>query len=183
MTQTRREFLKTAASSTAAVGLAGCAAQAPTPAPAPVPASRVATPSAGDASVRDLTALALDAARSAGAQYADVRVSRNRNQSVFTREQRVQGISDNETFGFGVRVLVDGAWGFAASADLTREEVQRVARQAVAQARANRRAMARPVQLAPVTPVRNATWRSECKVDPFDVSVEDKVALLLAANE
>src|SRR5689334_18831650 len=140
MTQTRREFLKTAASSTAAIGLAGCAAQSPTPAPAPAsasasaPATTVATASAsaGDASVRDLTTLALDAARSAGAQYADVRVSRNRNQSIFTREQRVQGIADNETFGFGVRVLVDGAWGFAASADLTRDEVQRVARQAVA---------------------------------------------------
>ena len=64
--------------------------------------------------------VALDAARSAGAQYADVRISRNRNQSVNTRERRVQGIQDNETFGFGVRTLVGGAWGFAASSDLTR---------------------------------------------------------------
>ncbi|HSH64978.1 MAG TPA: DNA gyrase modulator, partial [Bacteroidia bacterium] len=58
-----------------------------------------------------------------------------------TREQLVQALVDNETYGFGVRALVDGAWGFAASRDLTREEVMRVARQAVAQARANRSAL------------------------------------------
>ena len=88
--------------------------------------------------------LALDAARSAGAQYADVRISRNRVQSINTRERRVQGLSDNETFGFGVRTLVNGAWGFAASSDLTRDEVARVARQAAAQAKANRAALVQP---------------------------------------
>jgi len=54
--------------------------------------------------------LAVDAARSAGAEYADVRISRNRVQSISTRERRVQGLSDNETVGFGVRTLVGGAW-------------------------------------------------------------------------
>lgn len=126
---------------------------------------------------------ALDAARSAGAEYADVRISRNRRQSISTRERRVQGLSDTETFGFGVRVLVNGAWGFAASRDLTRDEVVRVARQAVAQAKANRAALLRPVVLAPVTPTPNGTWRSPAEIDPFDVAIEEKVALLLAANE
>src|SRR5688500_20298151 len=82
--------------------------------------------------------LALEAAKSAGASYADIRISRNRNQAIFTREQRVQNLVDNETFGLGVRVLVGGAWGFASSRDLAREEVTRVARQAGAQARATR---------------------------------------------
>jgi TldD protein len=127
---------------------------------------------------------ALDAAKSAGASYADVRISRNRNQSVFTRERRVQGVVDNETLGFGVRVLVDGAWGFAASRELSRDEVAAVAKQAVAQARANRTALVRPVELAPVTPTPNGTWRGDwIKTDPFDVAIEDKVALLLQANE
>ena len=127
---------------------------------------------------------ALDAARSAGAGYADVRISRNRNQRVFTRERRVQGVTDNETFGFGVRVLVDGAWGFAASRDLSRDEVVAVARQAVEQARANRSALVRPVELAPVRPTPNGTWRGAwVETDPFDVTIEDKVALLLDANE
>ncbi|MDQ3697365.1 MAG: TldD/PmbA family protein [Gemmatimonadota bacterium] len=127
---------------------------------------------------------ALDAARSAGAGYADVRISRNRNQSIFTRERRVQGLSDNETFGFGVRVLVNGAWGFAASHELTGDEVVAVARQAVAQARANRSALVRPVDLAPVTPTANGAWRGPwIKSDPFEVPIEEKVALLLQANE
>ena len=90
--------------------------------------------------------------------------------------------SDNETFGFGVRVLVDGAWGFAASRDLTRDEVARVARQAVTQARANRTTMVRPVTLAPVTPTPDGAWRGPARVDPFDVPIEEKVSLLLAAN-
>ena len=127
---------------------------------------------------------ALDAARSAGASYADVRISRNRNQSLFTRERRVQGVTDNETFGFGVRVLVNGAWGFAASRELSRDEVVTVAQQAVAQARANRSALVRPVELAPVRPTPNGTWRGPwIETDPFDVAIEDKVAMLLEANE
>ena len=126
--------------------------------------------------------LALDAAKSAGASYADVRISRNRNQAISTRERRVQNLVDNETFGFGVRVLVDGAWGFAASRELTRDEVSRIARQAVAQARANRTTLVRPVTLAPVTPTPDGTWRGPARIDPFDVPIEEKVELLLAAN-
>jgi len=127
--------------------------------------------------------LALDAARSAGAQYADVRISRNRVQSISTRERRVQGLSDNETFGFGVRTLVGGAWGFAASSELTRDEVARIARQAVAQAQANRAALVRPVVLAAAPATKDGVWRGPAKIDPFDVPIEEKVALLLSANE
>ncbi|HEY9427337.1 MAG TPA: TldD/PmbA family protein [Gemmatimonadaceae bacterium] len=185
MAQSRREFLKTTSAAAAALGLTACgAAQRPVEeAPSPVPSSNNPAAGSGDPSFRELALLALDAAKASGASYADVRISRNRNQRIFTRERRVQGITDRETFGFGVRVLVDGAWGFAASRDLTRDEVPRVAKQAVAQARANRSALVRPVVLAPVTPVPNGVWRSPAKTDPFDVAIEDKVALLLAANE
>jgi len=132
--------------------------------------------------VKELAALALEAAKSAGADYADVRFVRNRNQNVSTREQRVSGVSDNETYGFGIRTLVTGSWGFAASRDLTKDEVTRVAKQAVAQARANRSALVRPVVLAP-SPAVNGTWNSPIEIDPFNVTIEDKVALLLKANE
>jgi TldD protein len=178
--QTRREFLTHAAAATAAIGITGCApAAAPAP---PAPASPAPSTGGGDPTFKDLAMLALDAAKSAGASYADVRISRNRNQALFTRERRVQNLVDNETFGFGVRVLVDGAWGFAASRELTRDEVSRVARQAVDQARANRTTLVRPVTLAPVTPTANGTWRSPARIDPFDVPIEQKVELLLAAN-
>ena len=127
---------------------------------------------------------ALEAAKGAGAQYADIRISRNQTQNVFTRERRVQGVVDNETFGFGLRVLVDGAWGFAASSTLTPEEVVRVARQAAAQGKSNRAAQRKPVVLAPGGPaVPNGVWRSPIARDPFEVPIEEKIALLLAANE
>ncbi len=137
---------------------------------------------AAEPNVKELAMLALDTARSAGAGYADVRFVRNRNQNLSTREARVQGVSDNETYGFGVRTLVNGAWGFAASRELTRDEVARVAKLAVAQARANRSALIRPVVLAP-TPVVTGTWNSPIEIDPFAVAIEDKVSLLLAANQ
>jgi TldD protein len=127
--------------------------------------------------------IALDAAKSAGADYADVRFVRNRTQNVSTREQRVSGVADNETYGFGVRALVTGAWGFSASRDLTREEVARVAKQSVEQARANRSALVRPVVLAPAPVVANGTWKSPIEIDPFAVAIEDKVGALLAANQ
>jgi TldD protein len=137
---------------------------------------------AAEPNVKELAMLALDTARSAGANYADVRFVRNRNQNISTREQRVQNVSDNETYGFGVRTLVNGSWGFSASHDLTREEVMRVAKQAVDQAKANRSALIRPVVLAPA-PAANGTWKSPIEIDPFSVAIEDKVATLLAANQ
>ncbi len=184
MGQTRREFIKSTSSKAA---LAGIAAHLPTglhtadtlvpPHQSPYSAIVSAEPN-----IKELVAIALDAAKGAGADYADVRFVRNRNQNVSTREQRVAGVADNETYGFGIRTLVNGSWGFAASRDLTKEEVSRVAKQAVAQARANRSTLVRPVVLAP-TPVVNGTWKSPIEIDPFDVAIEDKVALLLEANK
>ena len=192
MTLHRRDFLKGTAAAAAATALAGRAGAMPTgfgpsgPAPDPFATAGYvplhgATP--GDPGVRDLLMRALDAAKGAGASYADARVGRNRQQAVFTRERRVQALADNETEGIGVRALVEGAWGFAATRDLSPDGVAAAARLAVAQARANRAAQLRPVELAPVTPTPAGEWRSPIQVDPFTVPIADKVALLLAANE
>jgi TldD protein len=175
---TRREFVRTTSATAAAI--AGLAAM---PAAARAAALRSGTsPTLADPDLKALALVALDAARGAGATYADVRFNRNRTQSLFTREQRVQGLVDNETLGFGVRTLVNGAWGFAASREITRDEVARVARQAALQARANSVTLVRPVVLAPATPVPDGAWHTPIELDPFAVSVEDKVGLLLAAN-
>ena len=185
MATSRRDFLKTASAAAATIGVNARVGSQQPPANPPRPDNfrPTAAPSTTEESYRELAMLALDAARSAGAEYADVRISRNRVQSISTRERRVQGLSDNETFGFGVRTLVGGAWGFAASSDLTRDEVARIARQSVAQAKANRASLVKPVALAPAPVTKDATWRSPVKTDPFDIAIEDKVALLLAANE
>ncbi len=166
----RREFLARAAAASAGLSLVPGVAHA-----ARLPLD--------DPEYRELALRAIDAARRAGASYADVRINRNRTQSVGTREQRITGFQDSETFGFGVRVLAGGAWGFAASRELTLDEVERVARQAVAQARANGALQKHPVELAPAEVVRDGQWRSPIQIDPFEVPVEEKVALLLAANQ
>ena len=140
MSTSRRDFVR--ATSTVAAGLALAATGR---AEATDRAARLASaPTPGDAVTNELLLKALDAARSAGAEYADARISLNRTQTIFTREKRVGGLSDNETFGAGVRVLVGGSWGFAATSELTVDGITRVARQAVAQAKANRTAGRKP---------------------------------------
>jgi TldD protein len=135
-----------------------------------------------DAYQRDLAMRALDAARTAGATYADARINRNRNQNVSTRERQITGLADNETMGIGIRVIAGGSWGFAATRNLTPADVERTARQAVAQARANATARRQPLVLAPTEVYPDATWRSPIEIDPFDVPIEQKVELLFQAN-
>jgi TldD protein len=168
----RREFVRHGAVAATGLGLAGHTNLL----------HGVLTPTTigrGIAQDRDaLGAAALNAAQSAGADYADIRINTNRRQFMATREAIVTGVADSETSGFGIRVLVDGTWGFAASREITMDEVARVARVAVEQARANRAAQLRPVELAP----GRGEWRSPVEVEPFDIPIEDKVALLLEAN-
>jgi TldD protein len=123
----------------------------------------------------------LDAATAAGASYADVRVTDTATQSLSVRNGVVEGVQGRTSVGFGVRVVADGAWGFASSSELSPEAASRVAREAVAIARASARVTATPVVLAPVEPVR-ATWSGACVIDPFAVSTDDKLAVLLAAD-
>src|SRR5688572_21707810 len=101
----RREFLASAAAASAGLSLLPGVAHA-----ARLPLD--------DPEYRELALRGLDAAKRAGASYADIRISRNRTQSVSTRERQITGFQDGETFGFGVRVLANGAWGFAASREL-----------------------------------------------------------------
>ena len=84
-----------------------------------------------------LADIALGAATAAGASYCDVRIGRYLRQSITTREKRVQSVLNSESTGAGIRVIVNGTWGFAASSDLSNDGIARAARQAVAIAKAN----------------------------------------------
>ena len=170
---TRRDFLKAASAAAAAAAVAGLGSSAR--------AATLRAP-ASDTFVDELALEALSAARSAGASYADARIGRYRRQFVGTRERQVTGVSDSESYGVGVRALVGGSWGFAATREMTRDGVQQAAREAVKLARAARSVQRRPVELSPVAPVKG-TWRTPITRDPVDVPIEEKVALLLAANE
>ena len=125
---------------------------------------------------------ALNAARAKGASYTDVRIGRYLNQFVITREKRVQNVANTESFGVGVRVIADGAWGFAASNNVTKEEVVKTAERAVAVAKANAKIMVEPVQLAPQKGYGEVSWKTPIEINAFEVPVKQKVDLLLGVN-
>jgi len=124
---------------------------------------------------------ALDVAMKAGAAYADIRQVNRVDESVSVRQGAVRSITSTTRQGFGVRVLAGGAWGFASSSRMDPAEVLRVARQAVAIARASGSVAGRPATLAPVEPATE-TYRTPYRVDPFEVKLEDKISMLLEAE-
>jgi TldD protein len=124
---------------------------------------------------------ALDTASMMGAGYADVRVVKRRDQSANVKSGRVEGVSLGETEGFGVRVLVDGAWGFASSGHMNSPEADRVAALAVHIARASARHSRHPVRLADRPPAVGR-YETPLEEDPFDVPVDATVDLLLEAE-
>ncbi|HUR35971.1 MAG TPA: DNA gyrase modulator, partial [Vicinamibacterales bacterium] len=149
MSRTRRDFLRTTAATAASLAALG---------PRALELQAQALPAlSADAAALELANAALDAARRAGASYADARVGRYRRQFIGTRERQVSGVSDNESYGLGVRTLVDGSWGFAATSTMTRDAVQRAAADAAAMSRAARIVRRHRVELAPVRPV-TGTW-------------------------
>lgn len=125
---------------------------------------------------------ALSTAKKLGASYADIRINRYRLEAVNTRERQVLNVSSGQNFGFGVRVLVNGTWGFAASPIVTADEVKRVTTEAVEIAKANSRFQRRKIDLVP-TPKVTANWRTPIERDPFDVPADEKVSALLKINE
>ncbi len=132
--------------------------------------------------MRAHVATALDAARTAGATYADARVVDTRREDISVRTGRVEGIEHGESVGIGIRVIADGSWGFAATSDLTADGIAAAAREAVALARAAATTSLTPVRLAPVGAFTD-TWTGPCGIDPFTISLDDKLAILLAADE
>ena len=131
---------------------------------------------------KQLADAALQAAREAGASYCDVRIGRYLRQIVATREDKVQGVVNTESTGCGVRVIADGAWGFAATNALTADGVANAARQATAIAKANSKGQAEPVRLAPQKGLGEVAWKAPVRKNAMEVPVKDKVDLLLAAN-
>ncbi len=132
--------------------------------------------------MRDLTDRALDTASSLGAGYADIRVVRRLDESVAIRTGRVEGVASGESEGFGVRVLVDGAWGFASSHLLTATEMDRVAGEAVRIARASATALRDPAVLADRPPAIGQ-YETPVAEDPFAIPLERKIGDLLAADQ
>jgi TldD protein len=120
----------------------------------------------------------LNVAALRGASYADARIVDERSRALSTKNGKIGGASDAETLGVGVRVIADGAWGFAASDDLSRAAVEATAAHAVEIAKASARVKQQNVRLAPERPAV-AEWTTPHKIDPFSISVEQNLDLLL----
>lgn len=132
--------------------------------------------------MRELLLDALEAARAAGANYADIRVVHSTEESLSVRNGVVEGIRTAESSGAGIRVIADGAWGFSATSDMDPASVIDTARRAVGIARASALTARQPVSLSPLDAF-TATWDGPCEIDPFAISLEYKLSVLLAADE
>src|SRR5690349_23853703 len=157
----RREFLKKTGLAAGALAATGAlrTAEAAAGTIAPLAATRPPAPAASmDAATKELLMEALNAAKLAGASYADARIARYRDNQVATREQQIINVVDQDSMGCGVRALVDGTWGFGATRTLTKAGVAAAAREAAAIAKANRVARDKAVQLAPGQSYPDATW-------------------------
>ncbi len=121
---------------------------------------------------------AIAAARAAGAQHVDLRIERLRDAGLAYRDGRQSSSFDATSSGLGVRVVVDGTFGFAAVADLTTEAAVSAARQAVALARVSRPLSSEAVELAAEPTYAGRMWVSNYEIDPFAVGSDEWSALL-----
>src|SRR5882762_3113950 len=124
---------------------------------------------------------ALNLAQLRGATYVDARVISHRSRALSTKNGKVGGAEDSESLGMGIRVIASGAWGFAATDNLTRTSVEAAAALAVEVALASARVQVGPLQLTQEKPVV-AEWTTPHRIDPFTTSIEENLALLLQVD-
>src|SRR5947209_951663 len=131
--------------------------------------------------MRDLANRALNVAQQLGASYVDVRVMERTTEGIDVKNGRVEGVSSGTSSGFNVRVIVDGAWGFASSVRMDDAEAERVARQAIQIAHASALVAGEPVILSPLA-AQHGFYRTHMQRDPFTIPLNQKVQLLLDAD-
>ncbi|SKC52443.1 TldD/PmbA family protein [Ohtaekwangia koreensis] len=148
----------------------------------PVDPARMLEPLLDAKQKKQLADVALNTAKSFGATYADVRIGRYLNQFVITREKKVQNIVNTESFGVGIRVIVNGTWGFAATNNVTTDGMKKTAERAAIIAKANSKFQKEPVKLAPTPSYGEVSWKTPIKKNGFEVPVKEKVDLLMNAN-
>lgn len=132
--------------------------------------------------MKDFTEKALDRVRDLGANYGDIRIVKTASEGLEVKNGNVEALTSETEEGFGIRVVVDGAWGFASSLMIDPNEIDRVADLAVRIARASSQVEHEPVKLAPVEPAQGS-FSFDVEKDPFEVPVEDKISLLLDADK
>ncbi len=132
---------------------------------------------------RELAGAALSRAAELGAEHADFRLERSRSAALSLRDARLSESGDSEEVGLAVRVIHDGAWGFASGVTRTAAAAAELAEQAVATARISRVLSSEPVELAPEPVYDDVTWVSPYEVNPFDVPEGDRIGRMTELSE
>src|SRR4030042_4788687 len=132
--------------------------------------------------MKDLIESILDLGKLKGADYADVRVVRRQMEEIEVKNGNVKALTHDEDFGFGVRILFQGAWGFACSSKVNKSEMEAIFTKALKIAKASSGARGKEILLSSISPTVNR-YKTPIAVDPFDVSSETKLHLLLACDE
>ncbi|MGB3402733.1 MAG: TldD/PmbA family protein [Microcoleaceae cyanobacterium] len=130
----------------------------------------------------ELATQAIDLIRQAGCEYGEIRLCSNRKQTLYARDRSLSRLADNVNSGFGVRVLRNGAWGFAASHRKTPEEIKRLVNLAVEIAKGSQLCQQHPVKLVPVEAFQDR-YVTPIQIDPLTIPIQDKAELLLNLNE
>ena len=124
---------------------------------------------------------ALDTAQKRGATYADARYVSTETQTITVKNDVVESVTSHSDRGVGVRVIANGAWGFASTGNMQTREMDIVAANAVRIARASSSVLRNPVDIGEPFSIVD-TYRTPILKDPFQIPVEHKVALLLNAS-
>ena len=132
--------------------------------------------------MNELANRALNLAQTRGATYADIRIIDLETQSIAVKNGIVEGVALDSSQGLGVRVIADGAWGFASSARIDREQVDKITALAIEVAKASALVRGEPIDLGP-REAHKDTYRTPIESDPFQVSLDEKIDLLLACDE
>jgi len=132
--------------------------------------------------MKDLIQNILDLAKLKGADYADIRIVRRQSEEIEVKNGKVEALTHDEDFGFGIRVLFQGAWGFACSSRVTRTEMGAVFGKALKIAKASSKVKGKEIVFLPASPVVDR-YKTQISIDPFGVAPEAKLDLLLKADE
>ncbi|HET7646784.1 MAG TPA: TldD/PmbA family protein [Candidatus Limnocylindria bacterium] len=132
--------------------------------------------------MKELIDRALDAAQRGGASYTEVRIAERETEQLTVKNGALEAATSNSSGGFGIRVLVNGAWGFSSSRVTDPDEGERIAREALEIARASALAQRVPVELDDTPPAVDS-YRTPFEEDPFAVSLDEKLRILMQADE
>ena len=124
----------------------------------------------------------LDLAKLKRVDYADIRFVRRETQEIEVKNGNVEALTHDEDFGFGIRILFRGAWGFACSSKMNKKEMETIFGKALKIARASSKAKGKEISFHPSSPIVDQ-YKTQISIDPFVIPTENKIGLLLMADE